>query len=381
MRQGTWQFISSSLLGDPSKCHEIHDDLESCFWVLLNVSLHYFKHQGVNFSLDMFNEYVAPRNDLPATGGSQKMTFLTNRKLAPAKWECAPLNNLLHELSRILKRYLKARAAHISPDDDSEDEDEKRRFKQKHEELEQVDVILNCFDRALASKDWPTENDAVEDQFEPSTFKQADQSRRNNIAASIATDGKGKSSHLMLTRKRSTSKIQLDSIQSSKRSKITQRTRRDSGHARPLPSTLASVSVPLLRSPPPPPPPTHPVPKRTAANTRANTRTAPKRKPEGRNRPREVDGDVEMQESGPSQPYRLRSSKSREAETRGEANPGPAKKTPKVARPPANPQKNSSIKRGKGKGKGKSAVRMNIPEPAKSDTKGKKSGLNRSSRR
>ena len=40
--QGTWQFISIARLRDPwSRAHEISDDLESFFWVLVYEIVHY----------------------------------------------------------------------------------------------------------------------------------------------------------------------------------------------------------------------------------------------------------------------------------------------------------------------------------------------------
>lgn len=39
--QGTWQFMSMRLLGQPNKKHTLQDDLESFFWVLLYVIIRY----------------------------------------------------------------------------------------------------------------------------------------------------------------------------------------------------------------------------------------------------------------------------------------------------------------------------------------------------
>ena len=212
------------MLDDPSKRHEIHDDLESCFWVLLKISLHYFKHEGTNFSLDMFNEYVASRNDIPATGGSQKAVFLRLRKLASATWSCIPLNDLLQDLSRIFKRYLKALDAYTSPDDDSDEDDDRtqKRFKQRYEELEQVDIILDCFDRALASDQWPAGHDAIQDQFKPGSLEQADNSSYSAITDSILTMAKNEDDRFypIQTRKRTTAKANFGDTRSTKRLKI-----------------------------------------------------------------------------------------------------------------------------------------------------------------
>ena len=216
--------MSSYLLDDPSKRHEIHDDLESCFWVLLKVSLHYFRHEGANFSLDMFNEYVASRNNIPATGGNQKAVFLWGSKLASATWNCIPLNDLLHDLSRIFKRYLKAFNAYTSPDDDSDEDVERaeKRFRQRYEDLEQVDIILDCFDRALASDQWPAGHDAIQDQFKLGSLEQADSSSYSAVTNSILTMAKNEDDHsyTIQTGKRTTAKANFGDTRSTKRLKI-----------------------------------------------------------------------------------------------------------------------------------------------------------------
>ncbi|CAL1696085.1 unnamed protein product [Somion occarium] len=58
-RTGTWAFISVHLLRNPRKPHDVYDDLESAFWVLLSISLEYFPHhqlRGRPLSHDIFHE-------------------------------------------------------------------------------------------------------------------------------------------------------------------------------------------------------------------------------------------------------------------------------------------------------------------------------------
>ncbi|KAI0075208.1 hypothetical protein K474DRAFT_1600150, partial [Panus rudis PR-1116 ss-1] len=43
-RSGTWRFMSCEILDEPEKSHEIYDDLQSIFWVLLFTSARHFKH-------------------------------------------------------------------------------------------------------------------------------------------------------------------------------------------------------------------------------------------------------------------------------------------------------------------------------------------------
>ncbi|KAI0089418.1 hypothetical protein BDY19DRAFT_942281 [Irpex rosettiformis] len=80
-RTGTWQFMSIALLRDSNKAHEILDDFESLFWVLVYGALHYFDYKiGKNqpFSLEMFEERV-PVHQADRelyVGGDKKMTAL-----------------------------------------------------------------------------------------------------------------------------------------------------------------------------------------------------------------------------------------------------------------------------------------------------------------
>ena len=137
----------------------------------------------------MFNEYLTPGDDIPATGGNVKRTFLTQLKIRATTWACAPLNDILHELAVIYSRYLRS----VDDFNDFGDDSSKERYQEKYRELEEVDVVLRCFDRALASREWPTGHDTINDQLEPITTM-AD----NKI--------KGKSSN---PRKRTASEAQL----------------------------------------------------------------------------------------------------------------------------------------------------------------------------
>ena len=53
--QGTWQFISIQLLQNIAKPHEIFDDLESFFWVILFLAVHRFEYEG-GFQMRVFDE-------------------------------------------------------------------------------------------------------------------------------------------------------------------------------------------------------------------------------------------------------------------------------------------------------------------------------------
>ncbi|CAL1712413.1 unnamed protein product [Somion occarium] len=157
--RGTWQFISVPLLRRPKKGHEVHDDLESSFWVLLYISLHYFKHTKL-FDVDFFNEYNEySRKDSStrhAYGGLAKKDFLSGT-LRDVKWTCAPLTKLLHKFGDLFDQYQfyygrRDREEHAAS------------FTDIQNQLDQVDSVLDLFDTALASDEWP-ENDVLPDQY------------------------------------------------------------------------------------------------------------------------------------------------------------------------------------------------------------------------
>ncbi|CAL1710004.1 unnamed protein product [Somion occarium] len=162
-RTGTWQFISMALLQEPNKPHEVRDDLESCFWVLLYVSLHYFKHNGreVDFKLDFFDEIKERRMDkapYQSVGGNLKIALLIADELDEVRWECHPLDELVHTLARLwrLAFALDGKLARILG-----------KLAEKDilsSALEKVSLVLDMFDTALASEGW-NDKDVIADQY------------------------------------------------------------------------------------------------------------------------------------------------------------------------------------------------------------------------
>ncbi|CAL1708568.1 unnamed protein product [Somion occarium] len=156
-RTGTWQFISVALLQEPSKSHEVHDDLESCFWVLLYISLHYFKHNGHQYR---------------TFGGNLKGSLLTLSQLKKVRWECRPLDELIHVLAKTWKPLY------------DDDDDERRNLLRGN--LDNVTPLLEAFDTALASEEWP-EKDAVPNQYPRKRQRSIDQAIARAKTERIAT--------------------------------------------------------------------------------------------------------------------------------------------------------------------------------------------------
>ncbi|KAF9514248.1 hypothetical protein BS47DRAFT_1343410, partial [Hydnum rufescens UP504] len=68
-RTGTWQFISARLLISPSLPHELADDRESAFWVLLWVSLRYTNY---NLSPDELARRLKMISSVPSRFATRK---------------------------------------------------------------------------------------------------------------------------------------------------------------------------------------------------------------------------------------------------------------------------------------------------------------------
>lgn len=178
------------MLVDNGKKHEIQDDLESCYWVLLYISFHYFKHSHPKFDIGFFDEYEPPQEGKPASGGNKKQIFLMRNDIVKRNvtWDCKPLNLLIRELSVLFQMY--HMHASMPPLGKS------AAFLEHHALIGRVDVILESFDNALESNEWPELNDALEDQMPTKPKKELDKDRRNTIATTFATGNVGDASPL-----------------------------------------------------------------------------------------------------------------------------------------------------------------------------------------
>ncbi|CAL1708621.1 unnamed protein product [Somion occarium] len=188
-RTGTWQFISIRLLSDPYKRHEVHDDLESCFWVLLYHALHYFEHNQPKVRpifFDEMNPVEQDDGDLQAIGGGGKIAMLTVQ-LHTYKWTCQPLDTLIHKLGSIFDEYNRMI---INPHAD------KVAFSSLQNAIDDVDIILNLFDTALASDGW-LDKDARPDMFPRRTKAELDRenARKQMDAIEKATQSRAPRNH------------------------------------------------------------------------------------------------------------------------------------------------------------------------------------------
>ena len=158
--------MSTRLLSVQGKVHELSDDLESHFFVLLFEGLHFVKHNKPD---DILPRGIFDQSDVnPETGshkGGQGKAFLysgviptMSKKLA---FTSKPFTTLVRELYRVfmsLHQYHAAKDMEIDP----------------HESLvTSIGALEGCvgvealFDEALKSEEWPTECDKVQDQYPP----------------------------------------------------------------------------------------------------------------------------------------------------------------------------------------------------------------------
>ncbi|KAF8872107.1 hypothetical protein CPB84DRAFT_1967539 [Gymnopilus junonius] len=115
-RTGTWQFMSAALLKSPSSKHDIEDDRESAFYVLIWTALRYSKHitrptptsgparDDVVEFLRGFDEYYLDASGNPK-GGVAKSAFMLGKTLSRAvQFDGRPqLDILLRVLNNVFK--------------------------------------------------------------------------------------------------------------------------------------------------------------------------------------------------------------------------------------------------------------------------------------
>ncbi|KAI0089840.1 hypothetical protein BDY19DRAFT_941069 [Irpex rosettiformis] len=163
-RTGTWQFMSVGILMNATKPHSIHDDVESTFWVLYYIALHYFECVSGQPNTQLFDEYiqtVKKNGQVYYTGGSAKSSAIIHRQIQEIIFRSQPLTRAIHRFAEILRKY------HFSQllDDDDGPTIAKQMTNTGEKVVGEVDAIIQIFDDAIASKDWPPNDAALENQF------------------------------------------------------------------------------------------------------------------------------------------------------------------------------------------------------------------------
>ena len=153
----TWQFCSIRLLQRPEKKHELTDDLESLYWVLIYGALHFCAHEKPNFLTgnDIFSEAreIIDEGRARRWGGWSKRDVLFDFALVRFPFACKPLRDLISVLSADWRRY------YATPE------------KKPGYGVEDPSWWTKVLDAALTQEGWP-EGDFVEDQFPPRTSQE-----------------------------------------------------------------------------------------------------------------------------------------------------------------------------------------------------------------
>ncbi|KAI0296764.1 hypothetical protein B0F90DRAFT_1939257 [Multifurca ochricompacta] len=207
-RTGTWQFISISRLREPRyTAHEVSDDLESFFWVLLYQIAKCRGSRMADVSKHMqlvFDEYIKSSQDCLIMGGNGKIGCLINFHLSPGVVENllttaeglvnAPCVGLIEELRSLFHDYYLYLEPQYSSNQpiQSKIEDKRRgdsRVKVAQERLRSSEFILSIMNKHLRSK-WDIEDDGSLDKTDMGHDASKSRDRRKRKAEDISTGEK-----------------------------------------------------------------------------------------------------------------------------------------------------------------------------------------------
>ena len=162
--QGTWQFISISRLRDPStRPHQVSDDLESFFWVLLYLVVKCRNSTRENLSESMrvvFDQHSDIDHNGNVTGGDGKELFLHNKKFDKAMIRTlvnTPCRKIIEKLRSLFHENYYA-----GGEDDSDSDDlvflSKTKQREATEKLSSSKWILEMINEQLFST-WDVDDD------------------------------------------------------------------------------------------------------------------------------------------------------------------------------------------------------------------------------
>lgn len=173
--------MSIHILETPNRRHTVLDDIESVYWLLLYCALHWLPHDDPNFDMQLFDEQIKQhRPNLPPliVGGDKKGNFLIKSRYRRLQFESRPLQELLQELGHAFRAIYWSETA--------EEDDIRSAAQAASAKLQDVTVVLEMFNRALARKDWP-EHDRVDDQFRPRTENEEARMEHENTVSSYGS--------------------------------------------------------------------------------------------------------------------------------------------------------------------------------------------------
>ena len=169
--QGTWQFISISRLRDPStRPHQVSDDLESFFWVLLYLVVKCCNITGDDLSenmKDVFDQHNDMDRNGNVTGGKGKLFCLRDGELNSSvvydlvKTPCGDIIEDLRTLLHDYYLYIPAHETRISKARSVYEAKRERdsRVREATKNLSSSKWILDMINGYLSSK-WDVEDDS-----------------------------------------------------------------------------------------------------------------------------------------------------------------------------------------------------------------------------
>ena len=181
--QGTWQFISTAQLRDPGGLYAVSDELESFFFVLLYVSLHWITHnQPDELNVEyIFDEMRTSQAGVHLGGGGKLDMYNTGHDVVLKGLEfteSSPLTDLIRQLYHFFESLSHVKSSGRKPC--FEDAENVRK-------LENCDAILRLIGEALAREDWPEVCDktATDNYPREKETDQKDQVGRAHVKVSI----------------------------------------------------------------------------------------------------------------------------------------------------------------------------------------------------
>ncbi|KAH9008633.1 hypothetical protein EDB83DRAFT_488406 [Lactarius deliciosus] len=179
-RTGTWQFISIARLRNPSmRPHEVSDDLESFFWVLLYMVVKCRSIEKINLSQDMqsvFDQSEDMDDDGIIRGGRGKLNCPREGVLGPRiirGFVQTPCKNIIEDLRSLFNNLYR----HIEPPADiipsmqsdiDSDREQDERVQDAVKKLRSSEEVLRIINEHLKSK-WDVDDDGsrYEREFRP----------------------------------------------------------------------------------------------------------------------------------------------------------------------------------------------------------------------
>jgi len=176
--------MSTQLLTKPGKVHELCDDLESFWFVLLFEGLHFVKHNRPSGTmiLTLFDYVAVSPTTGTLTGGTGKFVLYTRKKALMTdtlKFDSAPFTALIR------KMYLRFKALDAYYMAQGNGETPNEFLQENFRKMGSCADIKEILEEALGSEEWPVSCDKVEDQYRPIGRPASEQ--KDTIALSYAS--------------------------------------------------------------------------------------------------------------------------------------------------------------------------------------------------